>query len=61
MSQIKYSNKKSMVNLPHIRRIDIAMHFFKYFIYILLFSGIENNGKSVLAEIRRKVHFVEGL
>lgn len=62
MSQIPRSEIKSMANPLHVRGIGAATHLSKDYIHIpFYFPGTSNDGKPVLAEIRREVHLVEGL
>lgn len=62
MSQIPRSEIKSMANPLHVRGIGAATHLSKDYIHVpFYFPGTNNDGKPVLAEIRREVHLVEGL
>ena len=62
LSQVPCSEIKSMDNPLHVRGIGTATHLSKDFIHVpFYFPGMDNNGKPVLAEIRREVHLIEGL
>lgn len=54
LSQVPRSEIKSMDNPLHVSGIGTATHLSKDFIHVpFYFSGMDNNGKPVLAEIRR--------
>lgn len=51
-----------MDNLLYIKNISITIHHSKNFIYILFyFFEIDNNGKPVLLEIKKKLNLVKKL